>query len=195
VEEVTAGGPAEKAGIKAGDVIVAINGKNIRAGDELIGTVTTTPVGNTLGITVLRDGKRDSYKVVVGNLAQIFPDQFGGREQAEQSKPEGATVSFGMTIVPLTESQRENMSLKEKTGVRVEQVEPSSFAEDVGLMSGDVILSINGRDVSSVEAVKAVQATMKPGDPVKIRVMRRSSPRGNDWVSTFLGGTLPSTAR
>ena len=52
VLEVAPGGPSEKAGLKEGDIIVAINGKTIHAGDELIGTVTTTPVGDTLNITV-----------------------------------------------------------------------------------------------------------------------------------------------
>jgi serine protease Do len=195
VDSVTPGGPAEKAGIKDGDVIVAINGKPIRVGDDLIGIVTTTPVGNTLNIGVLRDGKHDTYKVVVGNLAQIFPDQFGGRDQTEQSKPDGTTVSFGMTIVPLSDRQRETMGIKEKGGVRVAAVENGSFAEDIGLESGDVILSINGHDVAAVEDVKRVQATLKPGDPVKLRVMRRSSPRSNDWVSTYLGLTLPGSPR
>jgi serine protease Do len=195
VDSVTAGGPAEKGGIKDGDVIVAINGKPIRVGDDLIGIVTTTPVGNTLNITVLRDSKRDTYKVVVGNLAQIFPDQFGGRDQTEQSKPDATTVSFGMQIVPLTDRQRETMALKDKGGVRVAEVEPSSFAEDIGLLPGDVILAINDKSVSNVEDVKRVQATLKPGDSVKLHIMRRTNPRTNDWVSTYLGLALPATAR
>ncbi len=83
VEQVTPGGPSEKAGLKEGDVIVSINGKPVHGGDSLVDTVTATPVGNTVNLTVLRDGKRDNYKVVVGNMAQIFPDKFGGSEQNE----------------------------------------------------------------------------------------------------------------
>ena len=203
VDSVTAGGPAQKAGLKANDVIVAINGKTIHVGDELIGMVTSTPVGNSLNITVLRDGKRSDYKVVVGNMAQIFPDQFGGGGQSEQAKPEGTTVSFGMTIVPLTDRQRDNMELKEKAGVRVAEVEPNSFADDVHLLPGDVILSIGylakgtpvTQSVSTVDDVKRVQSLLKAGDAVKFGIMRRSSPRGNDWISTYLAGTLPTTLR
>jgi serine protease Do len=194
VVDVKAGGPAEKAGIKEADVIVAVNGKPIRVGDDLVNMVTATPIGTTLNVTVLRDSKRETYKVVVGNLAQIFSDEFGGHEQAEPSKPEGATVSFGMTIVPLTDRQRQTMGLKQTEGVRVQEVESGSFADDVQLEAGVVILSINGIPVSSVEDVKRVQATLKPGDPVKFHVMKRQ-PRSNDWVSDYLAGILPAGGR
>ena len=203
IVDVTAGGPAEKAGIQKGDVIVAIGGKTIHEGDELINTVTSTPVGNSLAVTVLRDGKRENYKVVVGNMAQIFPEEFGGSERNEQSKPEATVMSFGMTIVPLTDRLRESMDLKEKGGVRVQEVEPNSFADDLHLVSGDVILSIGYVDkgtpvtqtVSSVEDVKRVQALLKPGDSVKLHIMRRESPRSNNWFSEYEAGVVPNTAR
>jgi serine protease Do len=193
VKQVSAGGPADKAGIKEGDVIVAISGKPIHGGDELIGMVTATPVGNTLNVTVLRDGKRDEHKVVVGNLAQIFPDKFGGSEQTEQAKPEGTTVSFGITIVPLTDRQLDSAGLKNRGGVRVSEVDTGSFADDIGLASGNIILSINGHDVNSVEDVKRIQATLKPGDAVKFHVLRRENPRTNEWTSDYLAGMLPAS--
>jgi S1-C subfamily serine protease len=160
-------------------------------------------VGNSLAVTVLRDGKRENYKVVVGNMAQIFPEEFGGSERNEQSKPEATVMSFGMTIVPLTDRLRESMDLKEKGGVRVQEVEPNSFADDLHLVSGDVILSIGYVDkgtpvtqtVSSVEDVKRVQALLKPGDSVKLHIMRRESPRSNNWFSEYEAGVVPNTAR
>ena len=193
VKQVSPGGPAEKAGVKDGDVIVAINGRPVRGGDELIGMVTATPVGNTLNVTVLRDGKRDDHKVVVGNLAQIFPDKFGVPDQAGQAKPEGTAVSFGITIVPLTDRQMDSAGLKNRGGVRVSEVDTGSFAEDIGLASGDIILSINGHDVSSVEDVKRIQTTLKPGDAVKFHVLRRANPRTNEWTSDYFAGMLPAS--
>ncbi|MGA3016083.1 MAG: Do family serine endopeptidase [Bryobacteraceae bacterium] len=191
VESVAAGGPSEKAGIRQGDVIVSINGQTIHDGDQLIGIVTATQVANTLDIGVLRDSKRENFKVVVGNLAQIFPEQFGGGRQEAPSQSEGTTVSFGMTISPLTDRQRETQGIKEKGGVMVSEVEQGSFAEDVGLMRSDLILEINRHPVNSVEDIKKIQTTLKPGDPVMFRVMRHD-PRRNEWASVFLPGTLPN---
>jgi serine protease Do len=191
VASVAAGGPSEKAGIKPGDVIVSINGQPIHEGDQLIGIVTATPVGSSLDIGVLRDGKRQNFKVVVGNLAQIFPEEFGGGRPDNSSQNEGTSVSFGMTISPLTESKRETLGLKEKGGVQVSEVEAGSFAEDVGLTRGDLILEINRHPVNSVEEVKKIQATLKPGDAVMFRVMRHDT-RRNEWSTIFLPGTLPN---
>jgi serine protease Do len=203
VEEVTPGGPSEKAGLKEGDVIVGINGKPVHSGDSLVDTVTATPVGNTVNLNVLRDGKRDNYKVVVGNMAQIFPDTLGGSERNESNKPEATSVSFGMTIVPLTDRQRESMELKEKGGVRVQDVEANSFAEDLKLVSGDVILSIGyvekgipvTQPITSVEDVKRVQVLLKPGDSVKLHTMHRDDPRRGPWVSIYRAGVVPNPAR
>jgi S1-C subfamily serine protease len=136
-------------------------------------------------------------------MAQIFPDRFGGSEQSEQAKPEVTSMSFGMTIVPLTDRQRENMELKEKGGVRVQEVEPNSFADDLHLTPGDVILSIGYVDkgmpvtqaVSSVEDVKRVQALLKPGDSVKLHILRRETPRSSTWYSDYRAGVVPSTTR
>ena len=147
VQSVASGGPAEKAGVKDGDIIVAINGKPIHDGNQLIGIVTETPIGTALNLTVLREGKKENHSVVVGDLAQIFPERFGGANQASPNKEEGTAASFGMSIQNLTDRQREAMDLKQKGGVQVVEVEPSSFAEDIGLQAKDVLTEINHKPV------------------------------------------------
>ncbi len=77
VQEVAPGGPAEKAGLKEGDIIVAINGKPVKEGNELVNTMVATPIGNTLNVTVLRDKTRKNFNVVVGDLTQVFPERYG----------------------------------------------------------------------------------------------------------------------
>ena len=190
VQSVAAGGPSDKAGIKDGDIIVAINGKPVKDGGELVNIVTATPIGNSINVTVVRDGKRLDHKIIVGDLAQIFPDRFGGANDSAKSNQEGATVSFGMSIIPLTDQQRTNLGLKEKGGLQVVEVEPDSFAEDIGLLQGDVLMSINNTPVNTTDDVKKIQTTLKPGDAVAFRVLRK--PRNGDWQAAYFAGTLPN---
>jgi len=190
VQEVRPGGPAEKAGIKAEDVIVSIDGKPVRTSGDLVDTITATPIGNSLNVAVIREGKRENFKVVVGDLAQIFPDEFGNGNKEEAGKVEGASARFGMTIQNLTDAQRKNLGIKENGGVQIASIEPDSFAEDVQLAPKDVILSINRQPVNSVQDVQRVQSTLKPGDAVAFHILRQD--RSREWTSQFVAGTLPA---
>ena len=192
VESVVPGGPSDKAGIKDGDVVVAINGKPIHDGTQLVGIVTATPVGNSLDLTVVREGKRQNIKVEVADLARIFPEQYGNGNEAAPEQQEGTTVSFGMTIETLTQRQIETLGIPEKGGVRVLEVEPNSFAEDIRLQKGNVIIAIAGHRVNSTEDVKKVQATLKPGDAVQFRVLRQQGPNSTKWDYGFVAGFLPA---
>ena len=195
VEQVTPGGPSEKAGMKDGDVITAINGKPIHDGNQLIGTVTSTPLGNSLNITVDREGKHHDLKVVVADLAQIFPEQYGSGREGSLKNEEPTTVSFGMQIQNLTDSQADRLGIKQKGGVQVVSVEPNSFAEDIGLAPGDVIVSINRQSVNTTEDIAKIRTTLKAGDAVQFRVLRKAGGRnGTDWSSSFVAGTLPNNA-
>ena len=193
VQSVVPGGPSDKAGMQAGDIILSINGKTLHTGDDLVDTVTATPIGQALNMVVLREGKRDNLKVVVGDLAQLFPDDFGGGTKPEVAKGEATQVDFGMEIQPLTESQRQTRGIKAEGGVLISSVEPSSFAYDTGLVQGDVLLSINRKPVNSVADVQRIRGTLKPGDAVEFRVLRATGQGRNvEWKPTFVAGTLPA---
>jgi serine protease Do len=191
VQTVAPGGPAEKAGIKEGDIIVALNGKPVQNGNQLVGTVTATPVGSAIEVTVVRNGKKENHKVVVGDLAQIFPDKFGDGGEKAPGQAEGGAASFGMQIQNLTERQRETLNLKVPGGVQVVSVEPDSFAADLGLKAGDIVLSINQHPINSTDDLMKLKATLKPGDAVALKVMTRQG-RGGEWTSSYVAGTLPN---
>jgi serine protease Do len=193
VQSVVPGGPSDKGGLKAGDIILSINGKTLHTGDDLVETVTATPVGQAISMVVQHEpGKRETLKVVVGDLAQLFPDDFGGGAKPEAVKNEPGEQVFGMEIQPLTSTQRQSRGIKEESGVLVSSVEPSSFAYDTGLAADDVIVSINNKPVNSVADVQRIGAALKPGDAVQFRVLRATGQgRLVDWKSVFLAGTLP----
>jgi serine protease Do len=189
VEQVPAGGPSDKAGIKAEDVIVAVNGKPIRNGGELVDRVTTTPIGSTLNITVLREGQKMDFKVVVADMAHVFPEQFGNGKEEEAGPAEGTQALFGINIENMTDARRENMGVKQP-GVFISSVEPSSFAEDIGLRKGDVIMEINRKPVKGTDDVIRIQKTLKPGEAVAFRVLRQTS--RTEWTPLFFAGSLPN---
>jgi serine protease Do len=196
VNSVTSGGPADKAGIKEQDIITAINGKPVHDGNELLDMVTATPIGNSLKMSVLRDGKEQTVSVVVADLAQLFPDRFGnGKKEAEIAPSEGIHARFGIQIENLSPERRQNMGLKE-SGVLVGEVTVGSFAEDIGLQPKDVLTQINRQPVKSVDDVKRIQSALKPGDAVAFRVLRggnNGTGRGpQEWQAIFLAGTLPA---
>jgi serine protease Do len=202
VASVQPGGPSEKAGLKEADIITAVNGKPVRDGNELVNIVSNSPVGTPLSLNVLRDGKRESFHVTVGDLSQVFPERYGRNSDNGGVRPEGATsVSFGVSIQTLTPQMRDGMGLKQSGGVLISDVDRGSFADDVGLEPNDVITSLNQQPVNSVEDVKKLQANLKPGDAVAFRVLRRAGGapqfRGNrnnsggEWSPLYLAGTLP----
>jgi serine protease Do len=200
VETVAPGGPAEKAGIKPEDVIVALSGKPIKDGEDLVARVAELPVGTEVTLTVDRAGKKTDFKLTIADREEVFandPRFSRNRRPGQEQRPaEGATqAKFGVSIRALSEAEKEPLPTEGRQGVLVTRVEPDSFAEEIGLMERDVIASINRQPVSSIEDVKRIQTTLKPGDAVAFRILRPlalgTRNTRAEYRSMFVAGTLP----
>jgi serine protease Do len=193
--KVRPGGPAAKAGLKEEDIIVALNGKPVKDGDDLVGRVSDLAIGTQADVTVDRDGKTLSFKVAIQDRSEVFKgdERLGAvPKEVEEPKVEEAQARFGMKIRTLTDADKENTGLQGKSGVLVMSVDNESFAEDIGIQEKDVILSINRQPVASVEDVRKIQSALKPGDAVAFRIMHNQGAGrgGSQWTSFFVSGTL-----
>jgi serine protease Do len=195
VSQVQAGGPAEKAGIQPEDIILSLDGKPVKDGDDLVARVADTPIGTEVTLSVDRGGKRMEIPVKIEDRSKVFADDPRFSFYREQTEPEtgGATEAmFGIYVRNLTPRERSEMSLEDQQGVLVTRVETRSFAEDIGLREKDVIVSINRQPVASVDDVKQIQATLRSGDAIAFRVLRAGAGRGQvTWFSTYLAGRIP----
>jgi serine protease Do len=206
VESVNPGGPAEKAGLKADDVIIAFNGQPVRDGDDLVNRVSTSPIGSQQNVTVDRGGKKLDLKVTIGDREAQLAALTGagapaapGEATEEGTKVDGAKgAKFGISIRALNDTEREGAGIAGKGGVVVAQVQEGSFADEIGLQDRDIITSINRQEVSSVEDVRRIQGNLKVGDPVAFRVYRPNPFAGRPGARTgqpayqglWLSGTL-----
>jgi serine protease Do len=198
VEQVKQGGPADRAGIKTEDIIVAMNGKKITDGNDLVARVASTPVGEKVTITVDRDGKRIDIPVVVEDREEVFKDdpRFArSRPRSEPSRDEGAEAKFGIYVRRLSDNERQAAEIEDDRGVLVTRVIEGSFAAEVGLQERDIIVSVNRQPITGIDDLRKIQQTLNPGDAVAFRVMRpiAISSRGQmRYQSLFLAGTLSS---
>jgi serine protease Do len=151
VAEPQADGPAVKAGIEAGDVIVAINGKEVGDSREVARTISALPPATSVKLTVMRKGQEKTVNIVLGNL----PDQREASVAPEGSKQRGATVPrLGLAVAPQTGGE----------GVVVTNVDPDGLAAEQGFQTGDVILQAAGKKVANaVDLRTAMEAAQKAG--------------------------------
>ncbi len=134
--------PAEKAGLRAGDVIVAVNGKSIADASELTRTVAKMKPNAKPELTVMRDGEEKKIKVKLGERSS----HVAGSAKTEQSESDG----LGVAIKPLTPEDARALRIKgDVKGLLIVEVKGESPAAEAGLRSGDVILSANLKPVTT----------------------------------------------
>ena len=195
VDSVEPNGPADKGGLKSQDVITSINGKNVHKGQDLIDLVAESDIGSTLKVALVRDRKPSTLDIVVGDRTKIFADQYGGAKTEEPETASDTTkMKFGMSVQALRSSDRQKLSFKGNGGVMIASTEPGSFADDIGLAKGDIIVELNRQQITSPEDIGKIQNALKTGEPVAFHVMRQTAgPRGaGEWQSLFVAGNVPA---
>jgi len=150
VGQVVPDSPAAKAGLKAGDVIISYNGKEVSQMTMLPAMVANTEVGSKAKIELIRDGKKMTVTVEIGLMNE--------EETALANAETGTSKKLGMTVQQLTPKLAESLGIEETEGLIVTDVDPDSAAAEAGIHRGDIILEINREKVGSVaEYHKALQ--------------------------------------
>ncbi len=174
IASVEPSGPAARAGLKQGDVVLRINNSDVTYDNTLSYIVANTPVGTTVPIDVIRDGQRRTINAtvamrpaesIVQARAGLAPEGEDSAEAQKDAGTESAKASLGITLQPLTPQLRQQLRVPETVrGVVIAGISPGSNAASEGLKRGDVILQINQRPVTTpAEAAAAVEAAKKAG--------------------------------
>jgi Do/DeqQ family serine protease len=167
VSSVSPGGPAEKAGLKAGDVILEINGKKVNDPNSLRNTVAAIAPGTEVTVTLARDGGEQQVKVTLTELETEAQSSGGGGGSGEQ----GATT-LGVGVVPLTPDLAAELGLRRGTqGVVIQSVDPNGPAAEAGLQPGDVIQEVNRQPVRTPQEMRA--ALQRSGNRTPLLLVNR----------------------
>jgi len=171
VNSVEKGGPADKGGIESGDIIIKVDGRDVRSSNELPRIIAAVKPGTKITLTVWRKGATKDLAVTVAELKE---DAAGGpqpRRGANPSKEKAKPNKMGLVLVDLTDEQKKELQIK--NGVGIEDITGSVRGN---VQPGDVILAIVNRglatDAKSADQVNAVLGKLEKGASVTFRLKR-----------------------
>jgi serine protease Do len=172
VADVVRGGPAEKAGLKVGDVIVEFDKKIIKDSADLPAAVARVAPGTSVQLKIAREGKQISLPITVGEM-----------KDSEVIASIGPESDLGLTVQPVTPDIAQSLGLERAEGLVVASVKPGSAADDAGLRSGDVITQVNrhpvknladyNREISRTEKTKSVLFLVHRGESSVFLALKR----------------------
>jgi serine protease Do len=186
VSTVTPNAPAAKAGLQPHDVIVSIDGRPIKDGDDLVADISARKVGSTVTLGYLRDGKQHTATVGIGDRAKLFADAAGSEDDSQSAaEADPGEGKLGITVTAVPSALASKLAIK--GGVVISSVRPGSFADEINLTKGAVIVEINKRPITDEATYKSIVSSLKSGQDV-VFVVRFSGQAGGD---SLVGGTLP----
>jgi serine protease Do len=157
--------PAERAGLKNGDVILEFDGKPINEGNELPRYVAVTPVDKKVKLVIFRDGKKIDVALVVGKLKEDAPEKEAASKDSDSDR-------IGIRVAELNKEMADRLGIRDLKGVVITEIKPGSSAEEAGVVSGSIILEINGKRPETLSAYTAVTAKLKKDDVVRLLLRR-----------------------
>src|SRR5438045_801437 len=171
VGEVTPKSPAEKAGIKTGDVITAVNGKKVSDARELRLMIGSMAPGTRAQIEVNREGQTKTVDVELGEMPAGAAEEGAEASAEESAQPEKTTVFGGVAVADITDDIRTALNLsKDIKGAVIADIDSDSPAGKAGLREGDVIQEVNKQPVKTAKDLVAISKKLKPNDKILIRV-------------------------
>jgi serine protease Do len=164
IADVAKSGPAERAGLKKGDVVITYQGKNIPDASALRNEVAASPIGSDARLTILRDKKRQEIMVKIGNLQDV-------------AKILSATAKerLGVEARAATPKEADKYGLDSSQGIVITWVDPKGPLGKVGFEVGDLILEINGQAISSVESLAELVSSLKPKQRITLLALDHNS--------------------
>jgi S1-C subfamily serine protease len=174
VSNVKQGSAADKAGVKRGDIITAINGEKVEDSNVLRNKIASTSPGTTVKLTVVRDGTVSDLSATLDELtAQDAKNPAGDNDERGLSSPEEQSGKLGVTLEPLTPATAKQLGVDaDAGGMVVTEVDPSGPAAEEGVARGDVIFEINRKTVNSLADVKSALEN-SGGRPILLLLSRR----------------------
>jgi len=185
VQTVSPGGPADKAGIKPRDIILTIDGRSIKDGNDLVAEIASRHPGSSVRIGYIRDGKQADTTVVIGDRDKVFSEQANNEEAAPADKGETSEGKLGIVAREVTPATAAKLGIG---GMVIVSVRPSSFADQQLLEPGLVITRINKQATTTKAQFDSVVDGLKSGQDVVFEIMNPKRPA--DGIN-FVGGTLP----
>jgi serine protease Do len=177
LSSVSPGGPAARAGLEAGDVIVEFNGRPVTDSDSLVAMVVSTKPGASVPVTIYREKQRKSFNLTVDELdLEAEGGRSARRSDGSGTEPEPTATGFGMEVNPITPEVARELELpRGRGGAIVSDVERNSPASNAGVLPNDVILKVNGQTVANVSQVTRELQRATTGQPVFLLLWRDNS--------------------